>query len=80
MGFNLGFKELNNAVSPAYIMKQQRRWEGEMNNGVGKFEYLTGDNSDLSKATIVLRPNISHCIAFLKSTVTFHTVHMTYIL
>jgi len=50
-----------------------------MNNGVGKFEYMTGDNSDLSKATTVLRPNISHCIVFLKSIVILHTLHVTYI-
>ena len=50
-----------------------------MNNGVGKFEYMPVDNSDLSEAKIVLRPNISHCNVFLKSTVILHTLHMTYI-
>jgi len=50
-----------------------------MNNGMGKFEYMKGDNSDLSEATIVLRPNISHCIVFLKYTVILHSLHVTYI-
>jgi hypothetical protein len=50
-----------------------------MNDGLGKFEYMTGDNSDLSEATIVLRPNISHSFVFLKSIVILHTLHLTYI-
>jgi hypothetical protein len=33
-----------------------------MNNGVGKFKYMPGYNSDLSEANIVLRPNISFAL------------------
>ena len=51
-----------------------------INNGVGEFEYMPGDNSDLSEANIVLRLNISHCIVFLKSTVMLHILHTTYII